>query len=68
MPGPKRNAGKECPFFALEPIIILDVVGVCKEGVQGEEREGIQMQVPWDGGSKSRPGYFWGPNVDANPS
>jgi hypothetical protein len=41
MPGSEGNAGKESPFFALEPIIVLDVVGVRKQRVQGEEREGV---------------------------
>jgi len=59
MPGPKGNTRKKRPFFALEPIIILDVVGVCKQRVQGEEGEGIQVQVPWDCGLESCPGYFW---------
>lgn len=67
MPGSEGNASKKSPLFALEPIVILDVVRICKQRVQGEEGEGIQMQVPWDCGLESCPGYFWGPNVDANP-
>jgi hypothetical protein len=43
MPSSEGDAGKESPFFALKPIIILDVVGVCKQRIQGEEGEGIQM-------------------------
>jgi len=65
--GPKGNTGKKSPFFALKPIIVLDVVGVCKQGIQGEEGEGVQMEVPWDCGLESCPGYFWRLNVDANP-
>jgi len=30
MPGSERNTGKKSPFFASEPIIVLDVVGVRK--------------------------------------
>ena len=41
MPGPEGKAGKESPLFALEPIIVLDVVGICEQRVQGEEREGV---------------------------
>ena len=67
MPGSQGNAGKESPFFTLKPIIILDVVGVREQRIQGKEGEGIQMQVPWDGGLETCPGYFWRLNVDANP-
>ena len=67
MSGPEGNTGKEGPFFALKPIVILHVVGICKQGIQGEERDGVQMQVPWNCGLKSCPGYFWRLNVDANP-
>jgi len=67
MPSPEGNTSQESPFFALKPIIVLDVVGVCKQGVQGKEGEGIQVQVPWDCGLEGCPGYFWGANIDVNP-
>lgn len=67
MPGTEGNAGKKSPFFALEPIIVLDIVGICEQGVQGEEGEGIQMEVPWNCGLEGCPRNFWRPNVDANP-
>jgi len=41
MPGSERNTGKKSPLFAPEPVIILDVVGVRKQGIQGEKGEGI---------------------------
>ena len=48
MAGSEGNAGEESPFFTLEPIVVSDVVGIRKQRVQGEERDGVQMQVPWN--------------------
>lgn len=67
MSSPEGDTGKESPLFALKPVIILDVVGVCEQGIQGEEWKGIQMQVPGNCCLESCPGYFWRLNVNANP-
>lgn len=35
------NAGKEGPFFALEPVIVLDVVGVRKQWIEAEGGDSV---------------------------
>ena len=41
-----RNAGEEGPLFALEPVVVADVVGVREERVEGQERDGVEIRVP----------------------
>lgn len=32
----------ECPFFRDDPLVVLVVVGVVEEGIEGEERKAVQ--------------------------
>lgn len=42
----QSNASKKSPLFTLQPIVILDIVRVCENGIQREERDGVDMKVP----------------------
>ena len=46
MAGTQSDAAKEGPFFALDPIIIPDVVGICEEGIEAKEWDGVYIQMP----------------------
>src|SRR5882762_6655115 len=60
MARPKSNTSQEGPLLAAEPVIILDVISICKEGVKGKERKGVEMSVPGKGYVERRPGDFRG--------
>lgn len=62
MSGAKRDASQEGPFFTDEPSIILFVVSVCQQGIEGGEGEAIEMSMPWDGSMQARSSNFSGCN------
>jgi len=39
----QSNAGEERPLFRDYPLVIFDVVGVCKERIEGQKRQGVEM-------------------------
>lgn len=45
----QRDTREERPLLALEPVFIFDEVGVGEDGVEGEEREGVEVCVPGEG-------------------
>ena len=67
MTGTQRNTCKERPFFALQPVVVLDVVRVGENGVEGEEWDSIQVGVPWQADMQGRPRNFGGNDLDRAP-
>lgn len=49
MTHPERRASQKGPLFAAQPILILDGVSVCENGVEGEEGDGVEIGVPGQG-------------------
>lgn len=45
MSGAESHTGEESPFFALEPVIIFNVIGICKKRIEGEDWERIWMPL-----------------------
>ena len=65
---PQAGACEECPLFADEPFIVLDVVCVGEEGVKGEKGDGIEVGVPGDGPVQAGTRNFGRPDRDRNPA
>ena len=61
------DAGEEGPLLALEPVVVLDVVRVGENGVEGEEWDSIQVGVPWQADMQGRPRNFGGNDLDRAP-
>lgn len=55
MPTPKGNASQESPLFTDEPRIVLDIVRVCQERVERQERKAVKMGVPGDANVEAGP-------------
>ena len=67
MATPKSNASQECPFLALQPVIVLDEVCVCENRVEREEGHGVEMCPPWKAGVQVGPSDFGRINSNGDP-
>ena len=63
----KGRTRQEGPFDAFEPVIILDVVCIRENRVEGEEWDSIQVGVPWQTDMQGRPRNFGGNDLDRAP-
>lgn len=48
MPGAKCDTSKEGPLFTSNPVFVLVIVRIVKQRVEREERESVDMGVPWE--------------------
>ena len=42
----ESNASQEGPLLTYQPLVVLEVIGICKEGIEGQDWEGIQKGIP----------------------
>jgi len=68
MAGPQAGTCEECPLFADEPFVVLDIVCVGEEGVKGEKRDGVEVGVPGDGPVQGGTRNFGRPDRNSNPA
>ena len=46
--GTKSNTGQKSPFFADEPLVILNIVCISEEWIQRNKRISIDVFLPWN--------------------
>lgn len=46
MAGTQSDAAKKSPFFALDPIIVPNIVGIREERIKTKEWNGVYIRVP----------------------
>ena len=63
----KANGEEERPFFALDPVVVLDEVSVCEERVKREEREGVEMHPRWTADMEAGLSDVGGRHLHFNP-
>ena len=63
----KGRTRQEGPFDAFEPVIILDVVRIRENGIEGEEWEGVKICVCRQSFVQSCTSYFRRFDLDSNP-
>lgn len=67
MSSSERYACEKCPFFADEPLVVFDVVGVGEDGVQRQKWDSVQVGVPRNRYMETRSRNFRRVNGDGSP-
>lgn len=60
-------AGKESPLFALDPVLIPDIISISQQRVECKEWEGVEMEEPRNCIVDTRPSDLGGVDVDVDP-
>ena len=67
MPRSQGHASQKRPLFALQPVIILDVIRIRKKGIERQEWESVKVVLPWNGSMEARARYVGGLYFDGHP-
>lgn len=47
MSNTESDASQERPLFALDPVVVLDVICICEDGIQRQEGDSVQVCICW---------------------
>ena len=61
------DAGEEGPLLALEPVVVLDVVRVGEDWIEGEEGDRVEVRVPGQADVQRRARDFGRDDLDRAP-
>ena len=65
MSSTEKCTGQKGPLLADEPLVILDEIGVCEDGIEGKEGQAVEVGVPRNGNVETSP--FNLRRVNSNP-